>query len=263
MSNDYYCDPRVAEAYDAEHGPSSQAVVVDDVPFYVALAREAAAAGQRVLELGCGTGRVTLPIAQAGVEVVGLDNAAPMLDVARRKADALGLRNVSWLQADMAGFALDGRFGLVIIPFRSFLLLLTVEQQKACLARIHHHLVDGGRLALNVFNPDPVIIARWLTEQRGAWRPLNNDLERSGLENVEYRIATQGLVWNRADGRPGDAGAIVARVERNLRMRYVFRYEMEHLLTLSGFAVEALYGWFDRRPFDDQSSEMVWIARKI
>jgi ubiquinone/menaquinone biosynthesis C-methylase UbiE len=77
----YYDDPRVAGAYDAEH--NGRDIAVDDVPFYVELAKEAAAAGHRVLELACGTGRVTLPIAEADVSVTGLDGSPAMLEVAR------------------------------------------------------------------------------------------------------------------------------------------------------------------------------------
>jgi SAM-dependent methyltransferase len=255
----YYFDPQVAADYDAEI-EGLTAVVRDDIPFYVGLAREAAAAGQAVLELGCGTGRVTLPIAEAGVEIVGLDNSPAMLDVARAKArDA---RNPQWVQAGMADFQLGQRFGLVIIPFRSFLLLLTVEEQKACLARVRDHLVDGGRLALNVFNPSILAIADWLGERSERWLRRSDAPGKERWTHREYRPASQELNETRADVELSDAGAVIQRVERNLRLRWVYRYEMEHLLALAGFDVEALSGWFDGAPFTDESNEMVWIARR-
>lgn len=259
MNEGYYFDPDVASAYDAETN-GSQPVVVDDIPFYVALAREAAAAGHAVLELGCGTGRVTIPIARAGADVVGLDNAEPMLDVARRKAG--DSPNPRWVHAEMAGFELDQRFGLAIIPFRSFLLLLTVEEQKACLARIHAHLIEGGRLALNIFNPSILAIADWLgtKEQRRERRRLAPGRER--WVTRDYQPSAQRLDETRADVQLSDEGAVIQRVERNLRLRWVYRYEMEHLLALTGFEVETLYGWFDGRPFTEDSSEMVWLARR-
>jgi 2-polyprenyl-3-methyl-5-hydroxy-6-metoxy-1,4-benzoquinol methylase len=222
---DYYFDPRIAARYDRV--TRSLPVVSEDIPFYVALAQEAASLGQGVLELGCGTGRVTIPMAQAGVRVTGLDNAAPMLEIARRKAASAGV-NVTWVESDMAAFRLEERFGLVTIPFRSFLLLLTVEAQKSCLACIREHLVEGGRLALNFFNPDPALIAA------------------TGASEGDDQLY----------------GPLITRSERNLRMRYVFPDEMRGLLTSAGFQVEALYGWFDRRPFGDDSDEMVWVARK-
>lgn len=255
----YYFDPRVAADYDAEIERLT-AVVRDDVPFYVDLARQAGAAGQSVLELGCGTGRVTIPIAQAGVDIVGLDNSPAMLEVARRKAGDAG--NPRWVLAEMADFRLDQRFGLVIIPFRSFLLLLTVGEQKACLARIYDHLVPGGKLALNVFNPSILAIAGWLGADSERWL---RRVEGPGMErwvNRRYSPASQQLNETRTDVDLSDAGAVVQRVERNLRLRWVYRYEMEHLLALAGFEVEALYGWFDGSPFTDDSDEMVWVARR-
>ena len=225
----YYSDPRVAARYDRV--TRALPVVTDDIAFYVDLARDAALQGLSVLELGCGTGRVTIPVAQTGARTTGLDNAAPMLEIARRKAAEAHV-DITWVEGDMASFSFDERFGLVISPFRSFTLLLTEEVQKTCLACIREHLVEDGRLALNFFNPDPSLIA-----------------------------ATHG-----ASDEDGDDehvyGPLISRTERNLRLRYVFRDEMERLLTDAGFVVEALYGWFDGRPFDDDSDEMVWVARK-
>jgi SAM-dependent methyltransferase len=253
----YYHDRRVSAGYDAEHADTP--VSVDDIPFYVALAKEAANAGQAVLELGCGTGRVTLPIADAGVAVVGIDSAPAMLEVARAKA--AGRDNPRWVEADMRSFSLDERFGLAIIPFRSFLMLLTVADQKACLARIHDHLLPGGRLALNIFNPDLVTIGEWLTSRRGSL-----ERRKTGPAQVwagrDYDTGDQTLTETRYAEELTDASATIVRVARKLRIRYVFRYEMEHLLALSGFEVEALHGWFDRRPFDRDSDEMVWLARR-
>jgi SAM-dependent methyltransferase len=255
----YYFDPHVAAGYDAEI-ESLTDVVRDDIPFYVGLAREAAAAGHDVLELGCGTGRVTLPIAEAGVNIVGLDNSPAMLNVARAKS--LAASNPVWIEASMADFRLDRRFGLVIIPFRSFLLLLTVAEQKACLAHIRDHLVDNGRLALNVFNPSILAIADWLGDRSERWLRRSDAPGRERWTHRQYSPASQQLNETRADVELSDAGAVIQRVERNLRLRWVYRFEMEHLLALAGFEVEALYGWFDGSPYTDESNEMVWLARR-
>jgi SAM-dependent methyltransferase len=150
MKSTYYLNPRLAEAYDADMGAAAD--TMNDVPFYLDLARQAAAAGHAVLELGCGTGRVTLAIAREGIDIVGLDNAPPMLDIARRKATLEGVE-LTWVEADMGRFHLDRLFSLVIIPYRSFLHLLTDEDQASCLEAIRNHLVPGGRLALSFFVP--------------------------------------------------------------------------------------------------------------
>ena len=264
MNSDYYADPAIARGYDTNIR-SNRDIVVDDIPFYVQLARESAVQGLPVLELGCGTGRVTLPIAAARVDVTGLDASAAMLAVARAKATDPG--NPVWVEGDMANFRLDRAFGLVIIPFRSFLLLLTVEQQLSCLRCIREHLVAGGRLALNFFNPDLLIMAQRLARKRSAFQRVAEDGPAQGgntrrWEKTAYHTGSQSLDWTQRWDQLANTGAVIARVERNLRMRYIFRYEMEHLLARVGLTVEALYGWFDGRPFDDASSEMIWLARK-
>jgi hypothetical protein len=162
----------------------------------------------------------------------------------------------------MADFQLDERFGLAIIPFRSFLLLLTIAEQKACLAAVREHLVESGRLALNAFNPSILAIADWLGDKQGRWSRSRPEPTRERWVSRDYQPAAQQLNETRADVLLSDEGAVIQRVERNLRLRWVYRYEMEHLLALCGFEVEALCGWFDGRPFDENSSEMVWIARR-
>jgi SAM-dependent methyltransferase len=258
MKDTYYLDPRVAAAYDAEH--DGREITRDDVPFYVELAKEAAAAGQSVLELACGTGRISIPMAAAGVRVTGIDNSPAMLAVARGKSSG---DNPRWVEADMTSFELDERFGLALIPFRSFLHLLTVEDQKACLQRIHGHLLPGGRLALNFFNPDLVMMGGWLGDRRRTRRLVEKRDDTERWETARYSTSGQTLDYEQVDEQLNDANAVISRVYRNMHLRYVYRYEMEHLLALTGFEVEALYGWFDRRPFTDASQEMVWVARRI
>lgn len=253
-----YYDEHTADLYDVlTPGPPG------DVEFYVGLAREAE---PPVLELGCGTGRVSIPIAQAGVEIVGLDMAPAMLARAREKG--AGLTNVRWVDGDMRDFDLADRFGLVIIPFRAFQHLITVEDQKRCLACIRRHLRDDGRLAFNLFNPDLVTMGRCLSDQRGDWRLWHDSTdERTGSRLIawearRYRTGSQELsvVWRveeiDAQGQP------LSQRHIDLHLRWCYRFEVEHLLALTGFRIEHLYGWFDRSAFGDESPEMVWVVRK-
>jgi SAM-dependent methyltransferase len=259
MTDEYYLDPRVAERYDEIEG-----LAAGDIDFYMDLAREAASRGHRVLELAAGTGRVAIPIARAGVPVVALDRSPAMLAVARRKAE--GLRTIEFVDGDMASFELGEQFGLIYIPFRSFLLLQTVEQQKGCLGCVLEHLAPGGRLALNFFNPDIPLMAAWMGPGRKGVQPGREYANADGGRTVEwearrYLTSTQEIDETRIDERLDAKGAMTSRVYRKMGLRYVFRYEMQHLLELSGFEVEALYGGFHGEPFTDRSSEMVWVAR--
>ena len=124
-----------------------------DVAFFV---DAASTAGGPVLELGCGTGRVLIPTARAGIDIVGLDSSPRMLDVCRQRLldePEAAQKRVTLVQSEMQQFDLGRSFTLVTIPFRPFQHLLTVEDQLACLASIRRHLVEGGRLIFDVFNP--------------------------------------------------------------------------------------------------------------
>ncbi len=252
------------DEYWAEHYDDLASGLPGDIDFYVGMAREAE---PPVLELGAGTGRVAIPIAGAGVEIVGLDSAPAMLAKARERS--AGLASVRWVEGDMRDFDLPERFGLVIIPYRAFQHLITVDDQKSCLTCIGRHLRDGGRLAFNVFNPDLVAMGRWMSDLQGDWRLWRDSTDQStgrrmlSWESRRYRTGSQeaNVLWKveelDTDGRP------VSQRYLDLHLRWFYRFEVEHLLALTGFQVEHLYGWFDGSPFGDNSPEMVWVARKV
>jgi SAM-dependent methyltransferase len=237
---------------------------MDDVGFYLGLARNASRSGLRALELAVGTGRVAIPLARAGIRVLGLDRSPAMLEVARRKA--AGLEAIEFVEGNMASFSLDEKFGLIYIPARSFLLLTAVEDQKACLGCVREHLDADGRLALNFFNPDIPLMAAWMRSAGKGMQPARavEFGARGGVlewESRRYLTSTQQIDETRIEERLDAGGAVISRIYRKMGLRYVFRFEMEHLLRLCGFEVEALYGGFDFEPFTDASTEMVWVAR--
>ena len=253
-----------AEIYDAY----TNASIEGDVEFYVDEARRA---GGPVLELGCGTGRILLPIAAAGIDVVGIDRSVSMLTVLRRKVADLDRdvqRRIELVEADMRGFSLGRRFTLVVIPYRAFLHLLTIDDERQALAQIREHLIDGGRLALNVFDPSLSMIASRLGVEGGRLhRQMTFVHPRTGREVVlwdtfrydpERQLLDGAFVFEELDRD----GAVLARHHAPLTLRWVYRYEMQHLLELTGFAVEALYGDFRRGPFR-YGGEQVWVARKV
>ena len=261
MSTEY---DAFAAIYDAQSGRFEA-----DLDFYVSLAREA---HPPVVELAAGTGRVSLPIARAGVLIIGIDRSVEMLDVARAKLEQEPDLPLRLVQADMRDFDLPqqkGEIGLVIIPFRSFLHLTTVEDQVACLKQIHAHLRPGGLLALNFFVPDLDIIAAYRGELgRAVSYRYSFPSPESGneLEVWEYRQyhAHDQFVDQRFVYHEWDADDTLLRTtRRRYTLCYIWPREFEHLLARCGFEVEALYGSFDREPFDAQSREQVWVARKL
>ncbi len=243
-----------------------QTGVEGDVPFYVEQAR---AAGGPVLELGCGTGRILIPTAGAGVKIVGLDLSPNMLAVARDKIAKLPVeiqRRITLHEGDMRDFALGRTFPLVTIPYRAFLHLLTVEDQCRALACVHRHLEVGGRLVLNVFDPSlPLIVSRiadgGAPRRMGAFTHPDTGRLVVAWEHFVYDLTRQVLDGHFIFDEYDASGIVVEKRYAPLTLRWVYRYEMQHLLERAGFAIEALYGDFERRAFGD-GGEQVWVARK-
>ncbi|MFH1560527.1 MAG: class I SAM-dependent methyltransferase [Chloroflexota bacterium] len=233
----------------------------DDIPFYV---EEARRSGGPVLELGCGTGRVAIPMAQAEVEVVGLDNSAKMLQVARRKARTLGPINgkLTWVRGDMRSLSLDRKFALVIIPYRGFLSLLNVEEQCRCLEGIKAHLLPGGKLVFDIFVPDLQTLTDDSTAPLHSWDVTHPETghrlvvwDQSRFDNHNQVINVR-MIIEELDR----AGEMVRKLYRDFQLRYIHRFEAQHLLALCGFHVLDLFGDFDRDPLDETSTDMVWVA---
>jgi SAM-dependent methyltransferase len=257
---DEYAD--IADLYDYV-GPY---VTRGDEEFFV---EEARAANGPVLELGCGTGRVLIPTARAGVRIAGLDASPTMLARCRSKLDEElpeVRARVSLHEGDMRGFDLDQQFALVTIPFRPFQHLLTVEDQLACLSSIHRHLEPGGRVILDLFNPSIDYLAN---RPSGPLQPEGPpvNLPNGGTLERSFRIISQDrftqindveLLYDvtEPDGRK-------RRAVHAFRMRYLFRYEVEHLLGRAGFVVEHLYAGYDRSPYGaTYPGELIFVARK-
>lgn len=239
--------------------------VIGDVAFYVA---EAVASGSPVLELGCGTGRILLPVAEAGVDVVGVDASADMLAIAREKLAASRpdvQRRARLMHGDMRDFELGQSFPLATIPYRAFLHNLSVDDQLRTLTRVRRHLADDGRLILNVFDPSVKKLAagRWSmpADRHREFRHPRTGNRVTIREDFRYDLERQrvqgAFVYDEVDA----TGRVLGTTRAPLTLRYVFRYEMEHLLGRAGFAVEALFGNFDRAEFR-AGGEQVWIARR-
>ncbi len=187
-----------------------------------------------------------------------------MLDVARRKAQHLPPQSgiLSIVQADMRDFSLHRKFGLVIIPFRGFLSLLTVEDQVRCLLSIKRHLMPRGRLVFSIFVPDLNMLVQ---EGDVAYHLRDVTDPATGARHVlwhqsSYDNHTQVMDVRVIAEELDDEGAMVKRLYRDFQLRYAHRWEIYHLLRSCGYEVQDLFGDFDRSPFDENSTEMVWVA---
>ena len=237
----------LARNYDALYGvmrdPSG------DAAFYRALAQES---GGPVLELGCGTGRVLLPIAALGIACVGVDASPSMLAASRRKSPP---PNLELVEGRMETFDLGGRrFRLVTCPFRAFQHLLTVDAQLAVLANVRRHLAPGGAFAFDVFDPKLAWLAAPAESERLDATFTIDGVETRRFARVTNDQATQIMtVTFRFEPAQTDGNTIV-------RLRWFYRYEIEHLLARAGFTDLTVYGGYDRRPWRPEG-ETVIVAR--
>jgi len=238
----------LARNYDALYGvmrdPSG------DAAFYRQLAQEA---GGPVLELGCGTGRVLLPIAALGIPCVGVDASPAMLAVLRGKSPP---PNLELVEARMESFDLgERRFALVICAFRAFQHLLEIDAQLAALANVRRHLAPGGAFAFDVFDPKLAwLVAPGDTERLDATFTLDGVQTRRFARTTRVDQATQTLEITFRFEPANVAG------NTTVQLRWFYRYEIEHLLARAGFADLTIYGGYDRRAWRPEGDTVI-VAR--
>ena len=223
----------------------------------------ALAAGGPILELGCGTGRLSIPLALDGRPVTGLDVSAAMLKVAQAKADVAHLSGrITLIQGDMRGFDLPTRFALAFIPINTFMHCYDAGQQLACLRCIRRHLQPGGRLIVDVYHPDPQSLlesdGRLGSEGMVLDPQTGRTIHRLYTRRLDLAMQIQHITFIMDEI---DAAGVVRRTLFPFRMRFVYRYEMEHLLHIAGYSLEAVYGSYDLEPFDSSSDKMIFVAR--
>ncbi|OGO20844.1 MAG: hypothetical protein A2Z15_01365 [Chloroflexi bacterium RBG_16_50_11] len=252
----------IAEYYDATYNRARS----KDVDFFIDYSKQT---GRRTLELGCGTGRVLIPTAVAGYEITGLDLSPYMLNKCReklKKQPEAVQKRVKLIQGNMTDFQTGEKYSLVTLPFRPFQHLITVEEQKACLGCIHQHLAPQGLCIIDVFNPNPV-------------RLMPNPKYMEEVEDLPETPLPDGRKLRRASRMAGyhreqqynDIELIYyvthpdGKTERQVQsfpMRYYYRYEIEHLLELCGFKIVEFYGNFNKSAFENDSPEMIFVAKK-
>ncbi len=238
-----------------------------DVAFFVETAKES---GGPVLEVGCGTGRVLIPTARAGIEIVGLDLSSHMLNVCRNllmKEPRDVQSKIQLVEADMRHFSLGQSFMLITMPFRPFQHLTTVDDQLSCLQCIYRHLAKQGRLILDIFNPSLESLTRENVGQEWGDEPefttsdgrrvvrRHKIVSQDRFNQIEY--VEMVYYVTHPDGQQ-------ERLVHSFPMRYLFRFEAEHLLTRCGFEIEQVYADFDKGPYGSKyPGELIFVARKI
>jgi SAM-dependent methyltransferase len=227
---------RIARIYD----PWSVSVT-EDVDFYV---EEALRAGGQVVELAVGTGRIAVPVAKAGIRVIGVDESPEMLAGARAYAEREGVADLLDLRlGDLREPPVTERVALVTIPFRSLLHMPDEREKLRALSAAASVLEPGGRLVFDVFAPSPEDVQ----ETDGLW------LEREPgiFERADWDVRSRTLVLS---VRGADQGA-------SFELHWLSAAEWNALVEDAGLVAEELHGWFDRRPYEG-GEDQIWVCRR-
>jgi SAM-dependent methyltransferase len=241
-------DP-LSDLYDLEYAHDY------DLPFWLSLARRE---GGSIVEWGAGTGRLAIPLAEAGFDVTGVELSGRMVERGREKNAA-----VEWVQGDMRTAKLGRRYGLAVCAFNSFLCLLSVDDALQFLRNARAHLQPGGLLGIEVsaFSPEE------LADPPGGPRSQHDFTRRLSGGRLDrfsvsrYDAATQLLAMRLFYELRGEDGALDERRAHDLNVRVTGRDELGLMLRLAGFEVEAVYGGFEGEPFTAESDHLVVLAR--
>ncbi|RME62935.1 MAG: class I SAM-dependent methyltransferase [Caldilineae bacterium] len=235
---------------------------VDDLPLILDVVQES---GPRVLELGCGTGRVLLPLAAAGCQVTGVDGSAALLDAARRKVAEAGVQEqVTLVHDDLRRFRLAQQdFDCAVCVSNTLMHLETQEDQLAGLRQAAAHLRPGGLLLVDLFNPDiPHLVAiSGLQELADTWtdEATRTQVIKWCVRRVSVAEQRQETLFIYEELFPDGQ---VRRTALPFTLRFLWPSEGVLLLEKAGFAVEEILGDFDGSPYDDESERLIFIARK-
>lgn len=227
----------------------------EDVPHYQRLAHDS---GGPVLELGAGTGRLSVALAAAGHSVVGVEQSAAMLEHGWKRVETEGMAHLVRLQhGDMRQLELGEKFPLIIAAFNTLMHLYTLPDQDAALTAAAEHLAPGGTFAFDLFQPrfGPQGILR----REAEWDHVGG--EHAELFLVQNHDPLAQIIESRYLLDVTGSDGLVRRRSTSLRQRYYTRFEMERALRQAGFRTVKLYGDFERRPLSENSRYMVGLAR--
>jgi SAM-dependent methyltransferase len=228
----------------------------EHVSYYVNLARQASG---DVLELACGTGQLSVPIASAGLRAVGLDSSEPMLAAAKQRAATAGV-SIEYVQADMRNFDLGRKFALIFVARNSLLHLHSPEDLLAAFAAVRRHLSPGGILAFDVFNPSVGILARPPGQRFPVFEIETESFGKLSVEaTTDYDAAIQVGHVRWYVSAPGHPDAWVFPLD----LRSIFPQELPLLLRAGGFHLKSRMGDLSQTPFDSTSRFQVCLCQPI
>jgi SAM-dependent methyltransferase len=253
----------IAKYYDGAYAAKLDLV---DLPFYLDLAEQT---GGPVLEIACGTGRVLLPIARKGIEICGVDNSLPMLEVLHRnlaREPQEVCQRITVHEGDMRTFRLNRKFPLVMIPFRPMQHMFTVEDQVAALRTAAAHLADTGTLAFDVFYPKFDMIWARVGEEvpEMEWTPSSDPsklvrrfFRKDAIDKINQTFSFTFVF------RTYQWGDLILEETEAFRLCYYTYPHLRALFRLAGLEPVAEYGSFAKTPMDNTAEQMIFLLRRL
>lgn len=212
--------------------------------------------GARILELCCGTGRLTLPLAEDGYDITGVDFTPTMLEQAKAKAAEEGLA-IEFIEADMRTLDLPEKYDLIFIPFNSIHHLYSNEDVFNAFRAVKSHLKEGGTFLLDCFNPNIQFIVEGEKEQQTIAEYTTKDGRDVVIKQImRYENSTQinRIEWHYFINGEFDS-------VQKLDMRMFFPQELDAYLTWNSFTIIHKFGGFEEESFDDQSGKQVFVCK--
>lgn len=250
QERELYCDAR---RYDLVMG---EYAVGDMLEFY---RRQIYRYGQPVLELACGTGRLTIPLAEGGVDVVGLDISPQMLELAEMKARGRRLR-IPFVRGDVRAFELGRKFKFIFIPAQSLSHLHKLDELESCFACVRRHLAEGGRFLIELFNPSVKLLAREPERHYpvggGEYREADGGGQVIVTARARYDAATQVSHITYYFESEKSEGEILS-----FEMRQFFPQEIDALLVYNSLRIERKYGNYEEAAFDNASPKQLIVCQ--
>ncbi len=249
----------IAHYYDAENKGKD-----DDTALYLELAEQEGA--QRIMDIGCGTGRVMVPLADKGYTVHGIDSESAMLEIAERYRAQSPARqhNMVLHLGDVRNYTLDEKFDLMLIPYNGLMHFHTQEEQIGVLKRVRAWTADDGLMVLDLPNAGEVFATpetSALTFERTFLEPDSGHLVmQMSYSYLDRTSQTFRVTWIYDEVT---ADGTVKRTSAPLVLHYYFYPEVKLLLERSGFEVEAVYGDTEYNPFEDGCERMIVFARPV
>lgn len=226
---------------------------VEDIPFYLALAKSSKS---KVLDIGCGTGRIMGPMLESDVEIVGMDLSEDMLKIAREKLQPIS-REVVLLQGDMRDFEIPEQFSLILIPYYSMIYMYSDEDRKKVFQCVYKHLEPGGKFAFDfdAAVETPGVSKPWLSLQ-----DLDGNTGEITLQTAQMKVTEENLRLMNILYYTHKKDETIITAESILEATCKADH-MKALLEQEGFLVEGIYGGYDYRPYDN-GEVCVVVAKK-